>query len=154
MARDDERQRNEDGRHAEPRQTTAGTEREATEVEREGMDLLGRSSVRDGAIDAVSEPSARADQRTEGMDIPGSGSGPRRNPPENPTAGMGDGGLSMSGGVAGGARGHGGSSDAMESLDAGDQPGEFKGTSRLDLDHTGSDAAGGQGSGSGNRGPA
>ena len=44
------------------RESTAGSERRATEVEREGMDLLGRSSVRDDAIAGVSDPSARADQ--------------------------------------------------------------------------------------------
>ena len=44
------------------RQSPAGTERQATDVEREGMDLLGRSGVRDDAIDGVSDPSARADQ--------------------------------------------------------------------------------------------
>ena len=42
--------------------TTGGTEREATDVEREGMDLLGRSGVRDDAIPGVSDGSARADQ--------------------------------------------------------------------------------------------
>ena len=46
----------------ETRRTTGGTEREATDVEREGMDLLGRSGVRDDAIAGVSDASARADQ--------------------------------------------------------------------------------------------
>ena len=109
MARKD---RGQDDAAREPRETTAGTEREATNVEREGMDLLGRSSVRDGAIAGVSDASARSDQGTE--DASTSGRGPRLNPPENPTAGMGDGGLGTSGGVAGGARGHGGRSDAMD----------------------------------------
>ncbi len=47
------------------RSTTGGTEREATDVEREGMDLLGRSGVRDDAIPGVSDASARADQDVE-----------------------------------------------------------------------------------------
>jgi hypothetical protein len=49
----------------EERRTTGGTEREATDVEREGMDLLGRSGVRDDAIPGVSDASARADQDVE-----------------------------------------------------------------------------------------
>jgi len=86
MARDDQRDHGrEGGARGEPRETTAGTEREATEVEREGMDLLGRSSVRDDAIAGVSDASARSDQRAEGAASSGAGHGPRRNPPENPT---------------------------------------------------------------------
>ena len=78
--------------------TTAGTEREATEVEREGMDLLGRSSVRDGAIDGVSDPVQRADLSAEGDDRGGRGSAAgevtgRREPEFNPNAGSEDGGL-------------------------------------------------------------
>ena len=56
------RDRREAGSGDGSRESTAGTEREATEVEREGMDLLGRSGVRDDAIAGVSDPSARADQ--------------------------------------------------------------------------------------------
>lgn len=40
-------------------------EREPTDVEREGMDLLGRSGVRDDALPGVSDASARADQDVE-----------------------------------------------------------------------------------------
>ena len=123
--------------------TTAGTEREATSIEREGMDLLGRSSARDGAIDAVSDPSSRSDQQL--ADEGGTGArtaATRRNPEQREGAATDEGGLSMSGGAAGGSRGHGGSSDAIESLDGGDQPMQHKSTSRLDLDH-GSGAAGG-----------
>ena len=134
-----------EGSEREPRQTTAGTEREATDVEREGMDLLGRSSVRDDAIAGASDASARSDQRAEATGSAGAGKGPRRNPPENPSAGMGEGGIDQSGGIAGGARGHGGRSDAMQSLDGGDQPGELKGTSRQDYDHGSVDRPGGGG---------
>jgi hypothetical protein len=50
---------------------------------------------------------------------------------------MGTGGLSMSGGRAGGARGHGGESDAGAGGPEGESrggPGEYKSTSRGDLD--------------------
>lgn len=56
------RDRRESGSGGGSRGSAAGTEREATEVEREGMDLLGRAGVRDDAIDGVSDASARADQ--------------------------------------------------------------------------------------------
>ena len=46
----------------ERRRGSGDPEREATDVEREGMDLLGRSGVRDDAIAGVSDASARADQ--------------------------------------------------------------------------------------------
>ena len=114
-----------------------GPEREATEIQREGMDLLGRSSVRDDAIPGVSDASARDDQRAETVSGSAAGAeGVRRNPPmREDGGGIGDGGLSASGGVAGGARGHGGTSDSMESPDAGGRPAQHKSTSRTDLDH-------------------
>jgi hypothetical protein len=91
-----------DDRARDTRRTTAGTERRATETEREGMDLLGRSSVRDGAIAGVSDESARQDQRVEPDpdEIP---AGPRRSPPFREHAGSEDGGLGASGGASGGA---------------------------------------------------
>ena len=46
----------------ETRRGSGDPEREATDVEREGMDLLGRSGVRDDALPGVSDASARADQ--------------------------------------------------------------------------------------------
>lgn len=49
----------------ETRRGSGDAEREATDVEREGMDLLGRSGVRDDAIAGVSDASARADQDVE-----------------------------------------------------------------------------------------
>ncbi|HEU4628362.1 MAG TPA: hypothetical protein VFS08_01410 [Gemmatimonadaceae bacterium] len=94
-------ERREDAAHP-PRQTTGGTERRATETEREGMDLLGRSSVRDGAIPGVSDESARRDQRVE-ADPERIAGGPRRSPPLREHAGSEDGGLGASGGAAGGA---------------------------------------------------
>lgn len=64
----------------ETRRTTGDTEREATEVEREGMDLLGRSGVRDDALPGVSDASARADQDIETLrdDMGGDGRGDGR----------------------------------------------------------------------------
>ena len=53
--------RDEGERGGEARGGTTG-EPKATEVEREGMDLLGRSGVRDDAIAGVSDDNARADQ--------------------------------------------------------------------------------------------
>jgi hypothetical protein len=52
--------------------------------------------------------------------------------------GRGEGGISMSGGRAGGARGHGGTSDSGAGGPEGESrggPGEYKSTSRFDLDH-------------------
>lgn len=61
---------------------TAGPERHATPVQREGMDLLGRSSVRDDAIPGVSDASARTDQGTDTVSGSAAGrEGVRRNPP-------------------------------------------------------------------------
>jgi hypothetical protein len=63
----------------------------------------------------------------------------RKNPPlTEGVDGSGEGGLSMSGGRAGGARGHGGTSDAGAGGPEGESrggPGEYKSTSRFDLDH-------------------
>ena len=95
-----DRQRDDEARQR--RRATAGTEQHATETEREGMDLLGRSSVRDGAIAGVSDESARRDQRVE-PDAEEIAGGPRRSPPFREHAGSEDGGLGGSGGAAGGA---------------------------------------------------
>jgi hypothetical protein len=102
-----------------------------SEDERRGHDLLGRSGVRDDAVSGVS-----------GLNEDLGGSGERRNPPLVEDAGMGDGGISMSGGRAGGARGHGGRSDSGAGSPTGEEkagPGEYKSTSRFDLDHPSSD---------------
>ncbi|HYD54440.1 MAG TPA: hypothetical protein VEA99_17515 [Gemmatimonadaceae bacterium] len=75
----------------------------------------------------------------------GTGGGPRRNPPLREDVASGDGGLSASGGIAGGARGHGGTSDAGAGGPTGDArsgPGEHKSTSRGNLDHPTSGAGG------------
>ena len=105
-----------------------------------GLSLLGGSSYRDDALPGVSDPirdgsggpqerpGAPVGQRAEG--------GKRTNPPLVEDAGQDDGGITMSGGVAGGARGHGGASDrANPAEESKGGPGEYRSTSRLDLDH-------------------
>lgn len=108
-----------------------------TPAELRGMDLLGRASVRNGAIEGVSEPSAES-----GIDRPRSPvdvsrrSAHRTNPPLSDDA-LGDGGISSSGGVAGGARGGAGKSSSGAGTPEGYQkagPGQQKSTSRFDLD--------------------
>jgi hypothetical protein len=108
-----------------------------TPAELRGMDLLGRASVRGGAIEGVSEPSAES-----GIDRPPSPadvsrrSAHRANPPLSDDA-LGDGGISSSGGVAGGARGGAGKSSSGAGTPEGYEksgPGEQKSTSRFDLD--------------------
>jgi hypothetical protein len=108
-------------------------------AELDGLSLLGGSDIRDGAIGGVSDPirdgSGGPRERPDEGIAPGGKGTQRRNPPLVADSATADGGLSASGGVAGGARGHGGSSDranpARES-DAG--PGEHRSTSRIDLD--------------------
>jgi hypothetical protein len=75
-------------------------------------------------------------------DVALTGMGPaadRKNPPlTEGVDGSGEGGLSMSGGRAGGERGHGGTSDSGAGGPEGESrggPGEYKSTSRVDLDH-------------------
>ena len=108
-----------------------------TPAELRGMDLLGRASVRNGAIEGVSEPSAES-----GVDRPPSPaevsrrSARRTNPPLSDDA-LGDGGISSSGGAAGGARGGAGKSSSGAGTPEGYEkagPGEQKSTSRFDLD--------------------
>jgi len=102
-----------------------------------GLSLLGGSSLRDDALPGVSDPfrdgSGAPKERATG-EIAGG----RKNPPPMDDADTSDGGLSASGGVAGGARGHGGRSDAgagAPDADSGDRPAQHRGTRRLDLDH-------------------
>ena len=111
---------------------------ELSDAEKKGLDLLGRADVREGAIPGVGGG---------GSDVIGDASagGIRRNPPELPDAGLGDGGISMSGGIAGGERGHGGTSVGGAGGPTGESaagPGEYKATSRFDLDHPSSDIGG------------
>jgi hypothetical protein len=74
-----------------------------TDGELEGLSLLGGNSLRDGAIGGVSDPVVEANAGPNERPGPGVAGGPRRSPEFIPDAGMGDGGLSMSGGISGGA---------------------------------------------------
>ena len=116
-------------------ESAAGDQMTAAELR--GMDLLGRASVRNGAIEGVGEASAES-----GIDRPPSDeelsrrSARRTNPPLSDDA-LGDGGISASGGVAGGARGGAGTSSSGAGTPEGYEksgPGEQKSTSRFDLD--------------------
>ena len=108
-----------------------------TPAELRGMDLLGRASVRNGAIEGVSEPSAESgvDRPPSSVDVSRE-SARRTNPPLSDDA-LGDGGINSSGGVAGGARSGAGKSSSGAGTSEGYQqagPGEQKSTSRFDLD--------------------
>jgi hypothetical protein len=109
----------------------------------ESLDLLGRDSVRDDAIEGVSGMGTMED-----LPAPASGAQPtesaarRRNPPLDEQAGIGDGSIDASGGVAGGARGGAGTDSRGAGTPEGYEragPGEYRATSRFDLDHPSSD---------------
>jgi len=108
-----------------------------SEDELRGLSLLGGSSVRDGALPGVSDPMRDGTGGPHERPSDAVGAGPRRqNPPLVEDAGMGDGGISMSGGVAGGERGHAGASGRANPAEEGKAgPGQHKASSRLDLDH-------------------
>ena len=103
-----------------------------TEDEKRGIDLLGHGSERNDAIAGVS-----------GLpeNLPDGG---RREPPQVDDAGMGDGGITQSGGVAGGERGLAGTSNSGAGGPLGESagPGEYKGTSRFDFDKPSTDTYG------------
>ena len=112
-----------------------------TRDELNGLGLLGGSSLRGGALPGVSNPhydgSGAPMERPDGA-IRLGGAGGRRSPEFVPDAGMGDGGIDMSGGVAGGARGHGGTSSSGAGGPMGDTaggPAEHDAGSRFDLGH-------------------
>lgn len=109
----------------------------------EALDLLGREGVRGDAIAGVSGLNGMPDLpgRSQGTELPEPPTF-RKNPPLDEDAGMGDGGISMSGGAAGGARGSAGTDDRGAGTPEGYEragPGEWKSTSRFDLDHPTSD---------------
>jgi hypothetical protein len=117
-----------------------------SEAELNGLSLLGGSDPRgDGSLGGVSDPvrdgSAGPRERAS-SDVPLAGPSGRQNPPLMEDAGMGDGGISVSGGVAGGERGHGGTSDSGAGGPLGDTaggPGEFNAGSRFSYDHPDTD---------------
>ncbi len=72
-----------------------------SDEERKGLNVIAQSDPRgDGAIPGVSDPKQDDVPMTPPMDA---GTGERRNPPLVEDAGFGDGGISASGGAAGGA---------------------------------------------------
>ena len=74
-----------------------------TEEEMKGLRPLGESSVREGAINGVSDANRGADASLQQRpDDSMRGRGDRRKPEQVEHAGTGDGGIDMSGGVAGG----------------------------------------------------
>ncbi len=74
-----------------------------TEQEISGLNVLGGNSIRDGAVGGVSDPVVDGRGAEHERPGPSIARGPRTSPEFIPDAGMGDGGLSVSGGAAGGA---------------------------------------------------
>ena len=73
-----------------------------TDDERRGLNVLAQSDPRgDGSIEGVSDP--KADDVMGSPPIVAPEGAVRRNPPLVEDAGLGDGGISISGGAAGGA---------------------------------------------------
>ena len=105
--------------------------------EARGQSVLGASSFRDDAKPGVSDGAA-----TGGGNLAGTGGkgGTRRNPPLIEDVALGDGGIAHSGGVAGGDRGHSGTSDRGAGGPLGDMrsgAAQYKSTSRGDLERGG-----------------
>lgn len=72
--------------------------------EKRGLNILAQSDPRgDGALEGVSARKADDLPNTPALDEGTAGGGQRRNPPLVEDAGTGDGGISASGGAAGGA---------------------------------------------------
>jgi hypothetical protein len=117
-----------------------------TRAELDGLSLLGGSDPRgDGSLGGVSDPvrdGSAGPREQAGADVKLAGPGGRQNPPLMEDAGMGDGGISISGGVSGGARGHGGTSDSGAGGPMGDTaggPAQHDAATRFDLDRPDSD---------------
>jgi hypothetical protein len=73
-----------------------------TDAERKGLNLLGQSDPRgDGSLWGVGDPNGGDVGASDPVSAPPGGR--RTNPPLVEDAGMGDGGIDASGGVAGGA---------------------------------------------------
>lgn len=128
---------NKGSRETRSSRTGAGPEGPYEETTR---DFRQSASDRPGALEGVGDISHAGSADLTGdegghLRIP-EGGGQRRNPPLTPDAGIGDGGLSASGGAAGGARGNSGSSDrANPANESAGGPGEYRSSSRADLDH-------------------
>ena len=115
-----------------------------SDAEKNGLSILGASTVDDDAHNGVSDAprdghAAPIERQT---DIQVAGEGGRRNPPLMADAGMGDGGISVSGGASGGARGNAGTSDSGAGGPLGDTaggPSEHDAGSRFSYDHPDTD---------------
>ena len=83
--------------------TDSGAYDPPTELELEALSLLGPHSLRDGAIEGVSDAVLDGSAGPLEQPDPSIPHGPRRSPEFVPDAGIGDGGISVSGGAAGGA---------------------------------------------------
>jgi phosphoglycolate phosphatase-like HAD superfamily hydrolase len=98
-----------------------------SQAELDGLSLLGGSDPRgDGALGGVSDPvrdGSAGPRERAGEEVKLSGAGGRKNPPLMEDAGTGDGGSASRAGVAGGARGHGGTSDSGAGGPMGDTAG-------------------------------
>ena len=117
-----------------------------TDAELNGLSLLGGSDPRgNNALGGVSDPvrdGSAGPRERAGEGISTAGAGGRKNPPLMQDAGMGDGGISVSGGAAGGARGHSGTSDGGAGGPLGDTaggPSQHNAASRFDLGHPDTD---------------
>jgi hypothetical protein len=123
-----ERNRNDDERDTAKSAWLSSTDSAAydppTEDETNGLRPLGHASVRDGAIGGVSDP-VRGGNAAPGQrpDDAMQGGGPRRNPPLVEHAGTGDGGISQSGGAAGGEPRHVDGAEIVRAADS-SAPGE------------------------------
>jgi len=102
--------------------------------ETRGQDLLGTPAVHGGARPGASDAAATGEGNLAGT----RDGGRRRNPPLIEDVATGDGGITQSGGAAGGERGHAGTSDRGAGGPLGDMrsgPAQYKSTSRGDVDH-------------------
>lgn len=101
--------------------------------EAQGHDLLGAAGIHGDARPGVSDASTgEGNLAASGDEVA------RRNPPLTPDVASSEGGVSQSGGRAGGDRGHAGTSDRGAGGPLGDMrsgPAQYKSTSRGDVDH-------------------
>lgn len=104
--------------------------------EARGQDILGAAAFRGEAKPGVSDDPASGSGNL--ANTAGAG-GVRRNPPLEEGVELGEGGIGQSGGVAGGERGHAGTSDRGAGGPLGDMrsgPAQYKSTSRGDPGRT------------------
>jgi hypothetical protein len=142
MAKQSDRNEND----AESEETTysgAAGERERNTPGRTARELgLDPDEMRGHGVVGDSPGDRTGDVAPTGMGEPAD----RKNPPlTEGVDGSGEGGLSMSGGRAGGERGNAGTSDSGAGGPEGESkggPGEYKSTSRFDLDHGTTDRSG------------